>query len=90
MSCYTPTEFAFSSAYNHSGFASAHVFRIAIRTQTEAVEAESPSLLSLIPNPRGLGYMEMPPDRFGGFAWHHGGERFGSGLLDVAQAAEVN
>ena len=31
----------------------------------------------------------MPPDGFGGFARDYGGEGFGGGLLDVAQAAEV-
>ena len=31
----------------------------------------------------------MPPDGFGRFAGDDGGEGFGGGLLDVAQAAEV-
>ena len=31
----------------------------------------------------------MPPDGFGGFSWDYGGEGFGGGLLDVAEAAEV-
>jgi len=31
----------------------------------------------------------MPPDGFGGFAGDYGGEGFGGGLLDVAEAAEV-
>ena len=33
--------------------------------------------------------MEVPPDRLGGFAWHHGRQRLGGGLLDVAEAAEM-
>lgn len=33
--------------------------------------------------------MKMPPDGFGGFAGDYGGQRFGSGLLHVAEAAEV-
>ena len=37
-----------------------------------------------------LGLVKMPPDRFGGFAGDDGGEGFGGGLLDVAQAAEVS
>jgi hypothetical protein len=38
-SCYTTTEFPFSWAYDDTGFASAHVFRIAIRSQAEAKAA---------------------------------------------------
>ena len=33
--------------------------------------------------------VEVPPDGFGGFAGDDGGEGFGGGLLDVAEAAEV-
>lgn len=33
--------------------------------------------------------MEVPPDGFGGFAGDYGGEGFGGGLPDVAEAAEV-
>lgn len=33
--------------------------------------------------------MKVPPDGLRSFAGDDGGERFGSGLLDVAQAAEV-
>jgi hypothetical protein len=50
MSCYTPTEFVFSSAYNHSGFANVHVFQIAIRNQTEAAAALIPIPYSLFPD----------------------------------------
>ena len=31
----------------------------------------------------------MLPDGFGGLAGHDGGEGFGGGLLDIAQASEV-
>ena len=31
----------------------------------------------------------MQPDGFGGFARDYGGQRFGRGLLHIAQAAEV-
>jgi len=33
--------------------------------------------------------MEVLPDDFGGLAGDDGGERFGSGLLYIAQAAKV-
>jgi hypothetical protein len=36
-----------------------------------------------------LSLVEMPPDGFGGFSWDDGGEGFGGGLLDVAEAAEM-
>jgi hypothetical protein len=43
MSCYTATESAFSLAYNDIGFASAHPFPSAMRSQTEAVEPVTPN-----------------------------------------------
>jgi hypothetical protein len=33
--------------------------------------------------------VKVTPYGFGSFAWHYGGQRFGGGLLHVAQAAEV-
>jgi hypothetical protein len=33
--------------------------------------------------------MKMLPDGFGGFAGDYGGQRFRSGLLHIAQAAEM-
>ena len=36
-----------------------------------------------------LCFVEVAPDGFGGFAGDYGGEGFGGGLLDVAEAAEV-
>ena len=38
---------------------------------------------------RGLGLMKVAEDSFGRFSRHHGAQRFGGGLLDVAEAAEV-
>jgi hypothetical protein len=38
----------------------------------------------------GLVLMEMLPDRLRRFAGDYGGERFGGGLLHVAEAAEVS
>ena len=38
----------------------------------------------------GLGVVKIPPNSFSGFAGDYGGQRFGGGLLDLAEAAEVS
>jgi hypothetical protein len=38
----------------------------------------------------GLGVVKMLPDGFGGLSWNYGSQRFGGGLLHVAEAAEVS